>query len=523
LFAVIAGGLVWALLLDGLSRATVGRTLLLGLCAAALAVPAGWLIWRAGAGNRRWARLVVAGTMVAAALPPWAMVCGWDAAFGKLGWLTALATGRFTPLLPPFLAAVWIHAVIAAPQVALILHWFQAGDGWELEEQASLAVPLREVLFRVTLPRQLPGLLAGAAWTFLSASREIGVTDIYQIGTLAELVYLGYAQGANDTLSGLWPGGRIALGWPLYLLVLGGLVVVAAQLLVRMQRRMASRPPVHRRGWIALDRVPWPAMIVTWTLFAIPLANLLFRCGLRTVPGPEGPHQEWTLNHVVKAFSLATAESLPEWRWSLAIAITGATLLLALAVAGAALARRNAVVGWLVLASVVVAGSMPGPLVGRTLAWFGTLLAQPGLVWLWDRTILGPVVASSIYCWPVAIIVGWVLVGAVPEALHEQALLNGCTGLRKFWLLTVRLNATGWCGLWVVLVALVFGELSASHLVRPSGIDILPRLALGKMHSGIDEVAAAIGLSAAVAIGLCALAGTALFHHWSATCGRERT
>lgn len=512
---LVAAALVAIAGLSGPGRGVALRTLVLGVGAAGLAVPLGWMVWRAGTGDFWLARGIVGLTLVAAMLPPWAQVCGWDAAFGKLGWLTSLVTGRFTPLVPPFLAAIWIHATIAAPQAALVLHWFQAGDGWELEEQASLAVPPRRVFFDVTLPRMLPALAAGAAWTMLSASREIAVTDLYQIGTLAELVYLGYAQGANDTLSGLWPGGKIALGWPLYVFVMGGLLAIAAGLAVTIQRRLAARTPVHRRTWIELERRPWLAAAGTLVLLVIPLANLFVRCGLRTIPGDDGPQQVWGLGHVLKSFALATGESLPEWRWSLAIAMFGATALLIGTCVVSAIVRRGGWLAGLALLTVVIAGALPGPVVGRLLTGVGNQATGPVTVWLWDRTILGPVLASTIYCWPVAMVVGWGLVRAVPTSLYEQAALDGCGPWQRFWMLTVGLNAAGWGGLWAILFALVFGELSASHLVRPSGIDILPRLALGKMHSGIDEVTAAIGLSATTAVAGLALAGGWMFRNWS--------
>lgn len=491
------------------------RTLGLALGACLFSLPLGWMVWRAGSGGSWFARAVMVLTLVAATLPPWAQVCGWDAAFGKLGWLTSLATGRFTSLAPPFLAAVWIHGAMAAPQVALVLHWFQAGDGWELEEQASLVVPPREVFFRVTVPRLMPAISVGAAWTVLSTGREIAVTDIYQIGTLAELVYLGYAQGANDTLSGLWPGGKIALGWPLYVLVLGGLFALAAALAVAVQRRLMARTPVHRRHWIELERRTWLATSGALLLLLIPVANLVLRCGMRTVPGADGPVQVWGLAHLFKAFEHATGESLPEWRWSLAIATVGATALVVGAFVVSSLARRGGWLAWIGLGSVVVAGALPGPVIGRLLVWVGNQATSPFLAWLWDRTILGPVLASSLFCWPVAMVTGWVLVQSAPVRLHEQAALDGCGPLRRLWTLNAGLNAAGWSGLWAILFALVLGELAASHLVRPSGIDILPRLALGKMHSGIDEVTAAIGLSAAAASACLAIAAEWMFRNWA--------
>ena len=61
-------------------------------------------------------------------------------------------------------------------------------------------------------------------------------------------------------------------------------------------------------------------------------------------------------------------------------------------------------------------------------------------------------------------------------------------------------NVWALVGTLLLTFALSFGELSASQLVLPPGIDTLPRLMLGLLHAGVDEITAAIAILIAATI-----------------------
>lgn len=479
-----------------------------------VALPVALAMWRAGQGGRIRGMLIPVLTVVAAVLPAWVHVCGWDAAFGKLGWLTGRLTPGFRPLVPPFAASALIHGAIAAPQIALLLHWFQSSSGWALEEQASFDRPGARVFWTVTVPRMSPALLAGTAWTLLSTGREIAVTDIYQLGTLAELIYLGYSTGANDTLSGLWPGGTISLGLPLYAVVLGWLLVIAVVAIRPLSGRAALASRSRGGGWIGGQRFPWLAMTVTAGFFAVPLLNLVWRAGLRTVAVSGAVRQQWSPAQMFDAIRLSLAESLPEWQWSLLIATTGTAVFGSLAAIAAALSagsRNGQMVYW---GMVALLGAIPGPLTGRLLAECSNAATSEPMIWMWDRTIMGPVLASGLFLWPLAATALAALIHSTPRSLFEQAAMDGRGIAGRLWHVAIGSNRAGIAGIWMVLFALFLGELSASHLVRPSGIDILPRLALGKMHSGVDETMAGIALCIGLAVALAGGTGWLLLARW---------
>jgi|GEM_PF-953245 len=504
----------WAFGLESQGNAAL-NSLWLGLGAAAIGIPAGLMIWKSGLGSGFRPVVIVLLTVVVSSLPPWIHVCAWDAVFGKLGWLTSLTTQRLALIVPPWFAAIWIHAMIGASQVAIILHLYQSGSGWALEERASLDVSPSTVFWRVTFPRISPALLAGFVWIVATCCREIAVTDIYQIGTLAEQVYLGYAMNLGDAPGSLLPESLAGREIPLFLLTLawlaGGAVLVAG----RWQRMFAGGTTVRLHSWNGLRRSSLASASAAFLFLGTPFVNLIVRCGMRTVATDSGPHAVWRPGALVEALTSSFADSLPEWKWSLLIALAGATGSLVVAIPLVGFALRTGVGRAAVWISVLIAGCTPGPVTGRMLVWCSEWSSGRGWVNLWDRTILGPVLASGIFLWPLTAVAVWMVVRSTPARLYEMSSMDGRGSVSGFLSITVGSNLAAFLGIWFLLFALFFGELSASHLVRPSGIDILPRLALGKMHAGIDEMTAAIGLSSSLFMAVLAIAGWKLFRVWT--------
>ena len=180
------------------------RTLGLGLAASALAIPLGLTIcWAIQQGGRtgRWLMLAC---LVLSMLPMVIHVSAWDAAIGKLGWLTTVRGNVLTPLLSGWWAAVWTHGVIAAPQIGLLLYFCENKQQRIYEEQAALDAGGWTTFFTITLWRLWPLLMVAVLWVIVTCSREITVTDLYQVETFAEQIYLGYSLGTGNT-AGIWP------------------------------------------------------------------------------------------------------------------------------------------------------------------------------------------------------------------------------------------------------------------------------------------------------------------------------
>ena len=125
--------------------------------------------------------------------------------------------------------------------------------------------------------------------------------------------------------------------------------------------------------------------------------------------------------------------------------------------------------------------------------------------YLYDRTILAPVIANVLFCLPIAIPIFWFLATGVSLDQQEQALLEGASATRQMvyfgFLGPWRANL----GAWFLIAALSFGELSATQMVLPPGIDTVPRLALGMLHAGVNESTAALTLVTLVPVLLLSL------------------
>jgi iron(III) transport system permease protein len=102
----------------------------------------------------------------------------------------------------------------AVPWVVLIVGAALRNVEPELEEAALVEGSPWQVLWRVTLRRSAAAILATALWISVAVAGEITVTDMWQLRTYAEMVYIGFALG--DTLEEVTlhvlPG-VILVGW----------------------------------------------------------------------------------------------------------------------------------------------------------------------------------------------------------------------------------------------------------------------------------------------------------------------
>ena len=111
---------------------------------------------------------------------------------------------------------------------------------------------------------------------------------------------------------------------------------------------------------------------------------------------------------------------------------------------------------------------------------------------MYDQTILPAVLANSVFVWPIAVIGTWSIVSRVPQNQLEHAKTENASALRRGVEFGGRQNARTLFGLWILLGAICFGELSATQMVLPPGIETVPQVTLGKLHAGVDEATAAL-------------------------------
>lgn len=481
------------------------RTLALGISAACIAIPVGaalnWLMWHSG-----WiGRLATIATVALLFFPLFLHVSLWDAAFGKLGWLTSTRGEILKPVVSGWTAAAWIHGIAAATQVAVIFWLGNATGSHAHEEQALLDASPWSVLLHVKLKRTLSLSLMAMAWVIVGCSREIAVTDIYQIGTLAEQVYLGYSMGAIGAVAGTWSMSQLNVAREFQLgpslIPIGCFALLFSYAFTRLASTVEAEDawqPSRREPANAVSRSV--GIILFCLLVLIPFANVLYRCGYGVKPIDGVAVGGFSATQMMTALERALTDFGAEFFWSATIAAVSTTIILAAATGLTWFATRNSLARWAFVGLLAFSLALPGPLIGTTIAdWFSEV-QSPALIWLYDRTIFAPMMADLIFCWPLAGMLLWFLFSRTDRQALDNLRLDGGTSWASFWQLGVCSNAWALSGTWLLTFALCFGELSASQLVLPPGMDTLPRLMLGLLHAGVDEMTAAIAILIAATI-----------------------
>jgi len=433
-------------------------------------------------------------------VPLYLQAAAWLAGFGQQGWLTLAADDVLPrdhplcsalPLLGGWRGAVWIQAMAAVPWVCLIVGAGLRTVEPELEEDALLSAPAPSVLVRVTLRRAAGWLLVATLWIAVICGGEITVTDLFQIRTFAEEVFdpAKYQQTPLSLLSGV--------------LAATALLLVAVSACAGLTPQFATAS--LRSVWIVrLKRWRWPAAALLWAMLAImvavPVGNLLYKAGIVVSQTETGRERSWSPLKAAAVVLAAPEEHAREFGWSgmLAMAVAFGTVVLGLCLANLAVSgRKRSGAVFLITAFTL---SLPGPVLGVWLTELFTLGASrgpaaPAIAYLYDRTILAPWVAQTIKILPLAVLILWHARKSVAAAVLETATLEGAGVLTKLWRIVVPNIRAALALTLVAAFVLSMGELSATILVVPPGMELLAVRIFSLIHYGVHDREAAISLA----------------------------
>jgi iron(III) transport system permease protein len=502
---VLAAFAGWLVGIDPRQEALLRNTLLLvgGTCA--ISVPLGtliaFLLVRSDLPGRRQLAAVLGAMLF---VPLYLQAAGWDAGFGKLGWFPA-SGDQMMPLLSGWRAAVWIHAMASMPWVVLIVAAGIRQVEPELEEEMLLVAPWWRVALAVTLPRTLAAIAVAALWVAVLTAGEMTVTDQYLVRTFAEELYTGFALG--DDLGSSWLTVLPGIAAQACLILIGLLIARNA---ARATRTSVRPPRVFQLRWM---RVP-VTMFVTAVLAMIvglPLGNLFHAAGIIVRQTAEGPIREWSLVQTLHVVLAAPVRYVHEFRWTAEIAAMAATAAVLIALPLAWTARRGGYRAW---PAMLIGGtliSLPGPLIG--LLVIGLLdRAQPSIfIWLYDRTLLAPVLAVLCRVLPIATLICWYALRSIADDVLDSAACEGAGPVAQFWRIALPQRWLALGAAWLVCFAIGAGDLACSILVVPPGVITVPIRVFGLLHYGVDEQVAAICLAVVLMYGVLAGAVTCIF------------
>lgn len=458
-----------------------------------LGTPLAFAITRARIPFRGLATSLVAGLLF---VPLYLQASAWQSVWGAQGWFT-LFFGQ--PALSGWPAVIWIHSAAAIPWVVLITGFGFARVEAELEEDALLDASPGRVFFSVTLRRSWTAIGAAALWVAAGAAGEMTVTNLYQVPTLAEVSYLQYAGSAESEEATQ----RLLLG------TTGLAICMAISLglfLARMNfdRHTSTRldwefPLSGARRW--LNAFDW---IVLAGLIAVPLAGLIHKAGIVVTPTNAGWSRTWSAKSAIAMVSSSPGRFSREIEWSLLIGVVTATIATFVALL-LAIASRKSLGRWITLSTLCFALVIPGPLIGVALIQLFHLFDSQLIAFLYDRSITAPVLAQLVKALPLATLVLWPAVTNVPRELLESAAVDGAGRIGLFWHVIWPLVRRSVVVAWLVALAVSLGDLAASILVMPPGVETLAIHIFGLIHYGVDDRVAGITLAmvgAFVAIGV---------------------
>jgi iron(III) transport system permease protein len=456
----------------------------------------GWLLARTDLAGRR-AMLVLFGLMLF--VPLYLQAAAWQAGFGVQGWFTLAGGGPV--LLEGWPGVIWIHVMAAIPWVVLITAvGFRAIDP-ELEELSLLDASPAKVFWSTSLPAARSALGTAAIWVAIVVAGEMTVTDLFARRTYAEEVYTRLEIGPQpgDPPLGLLPGVLLTAA-----LIVAGLAV-ARECIPR--RRPAS---LENRWVFRLGAWHVPALLLVGLVLAVslgvPLGNLAYKAGVMVAQTDAGRVRIWSPLKCLKMVASSPWIFRREWGWSLLVGSLAATAATIVGTALAWLARRGGFWASLVVTLSAIGLAVPGPVLGLAIIGLLNQRGIPPLVYLYDYTIAAPWLAWTARALPPATLILWQGLGTIPTELLEAAAIDGAGPMARLVRIAIPNRLPALALAWLVALAVASGDLAASILVVPPGMETLSRRIFGLIHYGIEDQVAGICLAQVVLFGVIAAA-----------------
>lgn len=419
------------------------------------------------------------------AVPLYVFAGGWSAGFGTQGWLTSFGLDWASYLggttgLSAMLAVSMIHAFASIPWVVLItslgLLWTHRGQ----EEQALLDGGWSYVLFRVLLPKLRIWIVLAVIWTIMPIMTEMVVSNLYQVPTVSEQIYLDASRG---TLSPLTYVAAVVL-----------CLVPVALCLGLILRKLTSWSHViqsvaHFRGTpLALGKWRLGLSVLCWSvvllLVGLPIVSLIAKAGWQPFTKADGTiGYGWSGARFVTTIDESTRLFQAEYYWSSLLALGASLFALAVSIAAYAIPSRIWRVGFGML--MILAIAVPGPLVGMLVIWAMNRSTPAFLGELYDSTLVAPLLAQQFRLLPIAWVLVITTVASISPSTWEQARLDGLSAFQKLRSVLLPQAGPRLLAAWILLLVLSFGELSSTILVLPPGVTTVSMRLFEMLHFGM--------------------------------------
>lgn len=472
-----------------------------GAASTLLGAPLAFLLARTDVAGRKLAGLLLVSLLFT---PLYLQAASWEAGFGLQGWCTTLLGGW--PLVAGWRSAIIVHTAAAIPWVVVVAGLTLRMAEPELEEDALLDATPGQVFCRVTWPRACQAFGTAFLWVAIATAGEMTVTDLFQVRTYAEQLYVEFALG--DTLGAdewhVLPG-IIATTW----VVAAGLALIAR--LIPRDRHLSQREArIFRLGrW--RNAATAATLGAVGLLVGVPIINFVAKAGILVSRQDQTLVRHWSPEQLATIVLDSPAYFARESGWTFLIGTLSASAAVVIGSLLAWTARRG---GWReVVAGLAVAAclALPGPLVGLAIIKLFTLTEWNWLLDLYDRSITPIWLAQMVRALPLCTLVLWYAFRTIPADLLQSATLDGASAGTRFLRVVLPQRWRAVAVAWLVALAVSAGELAASILVVPPGVTTLPIQIFGLIHYGVDDRVSAISLLLFAAFFIMALAAAMLW------------
>ncbi len=525
----IGACLVSGLVLSGQDeriRGLLANTLQLSFVTCCVSIPIAtilaWLLFRTDVPGRRVALLVL---LTLPVIPLYVQTAAWDAGFGSQGWLASLSNSHAAPWLKGMRGAIWVHTLAAIPCCVGIVG---AGMWWgasAFEEDAQLSTTDWGVFRKVTLPNAVLAIAVAVVWTIVHVLGEVTVTDIYQVPTYAQELFVNFALADElgpDRNAATLRGLVAVLGGVASAALLGWCCLMRSPFQDVRRGTWRTRPLRLRGG---RGRALMVITLAVVGLAVVPISNLIYQVGEVTTWRDGQAVTSWEAAKALVMTVTSPWENRDALGWSCTIAGVSAAVSVIGALMCVGWAGHSSARGALIATGAVIGLGVPAPLISILVLKGMHAGTGPGWTYWYDHTILAPCLALVLRSFPYALLILLAAVRTMGTSLLEAAELDGAGPWARYWHVTLPQRipavALAYGAAWIVAV----GDLGASYAVLPPGIETLARRVLGWVHYGVEDQLAALCLSTwLLLMGLVAIVGWSAKPMWgSMSSGSPRT
>ncbi|GAB5404988.1 MAG: hypothetical protein Aurels2KO_32190 [Aureliella sp.] len=463
----------------------VENTILLCLLTCLFAVPLGCLLaillGRTNVVGRSVAWICL-GSQIA--LPLYVFAGGWCAAVGTQGWLPAIAPRLFqtSQSTGSVLIVALVHTLAAIPWVCFLTSLGLTYSNRSLEETAQLEGGVWSVLRLAVGPQMRIWVMASCLFCCLPILTEMVVTNLYQVPSVAEQIYLDASLGTVTPMT--YVAATLLCMLPV---VSAGLIWIW---LSPPWRDVAFRATTHPAEPLQLGRYRVACSSFVWTvvfaLVAIPIVSLCAKAGWKAETASDGTARYgWAFERFVQTIKEGATLFGEEFTWSFVIATVSATASLLVAGLLLRISTGSRALRIAVSCGMLLLVSVPGPAVGMFVTWLLNRSEPAFLGYLYDATIAAPVLAQQFRLLPLAWVIALTVAYTVAPSTLQQLTLDG---IRPGIASLVQLLPQLWRKLvsaWVLLAVMSIGELSCSLLVLPPGMTTLSKRLFEMLHFGM--------------------------------------